>query len=562
MSEIKIFIKNMNTFIEKAHQFDLERKKYLELYTEKKQDIRIKEQINKSINFDSYFENKLMTTNELYEYGQTLESEYTKSSPTDNIDHRDGVPARLFDRVNQINFDLDLKHYSKYDHDRYRIDFNDEVYKQKNIDKNLEIDKMLLGENASENCQKVYFFCLEKILNFGFEIYGIKKDLSQYKNSTVSCLCGNTTPFVFYCKKNNYKFEISYNDDCDCIPGILYVESVIDCKTGDKIIVNCDLFSQNTPCNIVKNFIMLLSCENFNDFFEKRYGYISEMFNLVKKYYNSNFMDIVIKNDICINRFDFNVILDLLNSNGDKCLLIPYAGSNKEDYLIYLCPTLDDINSKNQNESLGYERENIDVNVFEMDMYPRFSFIYKSSDDLIELIKCIDCFMQYKKGNYGYIESGIYYNEKFIIDKFLKPLKDINLPNLYSRSNNYYGPDLDIVLEYMTADPFYACTQNHLDNFVYPLEKYQIRLFYDKKKDSDNCILTINGKWHDVTSIVKKYYDIEKKNNENNKCNFDMNLINDKAIEIANKYEFKGKFSECFHIIIQFLTDTTGEKLK
>lgn len=558
----------MNIFIEKVREFKLQRTKYFELYEKKKQQFNTKKKEKNDLVFDSYFQNQPMNVDELQEYGQMLSMEYSSFSPEKNKKYYsdDGVHTRLFDRVKKINFDLDISQYQQYGEyfSRKTSDTNEEIVWEERS----QIDKNFLGKNASENFQKVYYLCLEKIVSLGIEIYGIKKDISQYKNSMTTCLGGGTTPFIFHCKKNNYKFEISYDDDCDCNPGILYVRSIIDCNSNETIIVNCDLFCQNTSNHIFKNFIMLLSCKNFDEFIEKRYGYITEMIELLKKNYDVNCSEnFFTKNTMSINRFNYNAIVELTNSNKDKCLLIPHVDDNMKDYLMYLCPTLDDINNKKilEKEHYYYERKNIDINVFNMDLYPRFSFIYRSSDDMPELIKCIDCYMQYKKGNYGYRENNFYYiedyyyNEKFIYDRLVGNNEYYDSFILYSRSNNYCGPDMDVVFFYETSDPFTACTRNHLENTIYPLDKYQVRLVYDKKTDLENCILTIQGKWHDVTVIAKKYYELVNQCDEKNKYDFDMNLIDYQPMEIAEKFEFKGKFSECFNKIAQFHFELTGK---
>lgn len=559
----------MNLFIEKAKEFEQQCKKYLELHREQVQQKTQQTKIVEKNTLDFFLINKPMTIIELHDYGTTLASEYSSISKEKiNKLPGDGVPTALSDKVRKIHFDLDLdlSFYKNHNTNKEQKDPNEEIMKDQEINNEIN-NEIILKQSPSENCQKIYYLCLEKIQNLGIDIYGIKKDLSRYKNNLVSSIIGGTNPFIFYCKKNNYKFEIRYDDDCDCKPGILSIHSIVDCNDETTIKTQCDLFCQCKSKLVLNNFLMLLSCKNINEFMEKRYSHFIEMAESLKEKYtvdcSTKFIE---QNSININDNDFNLIIKITDSDKNECVLIPYADSSMKDYLLYLCPTLDDINTTNKKKKETdcchhfYERKNIDWNTFNHDMYPRFSFIYKSSDDLSELIKCIDYFLKYKSGKYGYCESKstalnsselvsdnelIYYNETFINDTLTHnkyPDEGHIVAKLYSKSNNYYGPEMDIILTYHRKNPYTPCLKNYLKGITYPYDNYLVRFLYDKKIDTENCIFSIRGQWHDVTPIVEFFY----------QNNFDITSIDNNTTEIAEKFEFKGKFSQCYELLLQF----------
>lgn len=113
-------------------------------------------------------------------------------------------------------------------------------------------------------------------------------------------------------------------------------------------------------------------------------------------------------------------------------------------------------------------------------------------------------------------------------------------------TNNYYGPDVDIVLMYQAEDVFSVCRCDYLKNGVYPYDMYQIRFFYDRKIDPNNCKLTIEGKWYNLISLVDKFYEVE--NNKTISMESVSDLTNE-IYDIADKFEFVGKFSECYVLL-------------
>jgi hypothetical protein len=559
----------MENFIQKINELRQQRKLYDNKFTEIQKQKKLAETKIKESVSNNFYQNKPLTIDELNHFGKNISAEYSVISKESIDDMNHGIPHKLFNNVASINFDLDLKFYKSYG-DRWETTADPNV--EMVTEKQKKISKKMLTDSASDNCQKIYYLCLEKITELGIDIYGIKKDLVQFKNRNWSGVCGGTTPYIFCCKKNHYEFEIEYEDDCDCYPGILYVRNIYDTINKTNIETACDLFFNSRSVHVFNNLMLLLSSKNFDDYCQQNFGYLLELIELLKqsKYkiiYCAE--ELIKKNCTEINNHDFHFCVKIINEFGKECLLVPHAGHQMKEYLLYLCPTLEEINQRDIKDSFYYETKKVDINTFNHSMYPKFSFRYRSSKDFAELTKCIDCFFDYKNKNYGYFENGEYFNEHFVHKSlFEKKNEEIDCKkknmrlNFYCRSNNYSGPDFDIVLIYSPDSIWSACERNHLNDMVYPFDKYLVRFAYDKKTDANNCQLTIEGKWYDITPFVDKFYKSEDKSVpvKHNDSDIDsddekiseISKSDDQVYQVADKFEFTGEFSKCFDLLMKF----------
>ncbi|QKF94592.1 hypothetical protein QKU48_gp1134 [Fadolivirus algeromassiliense] len=524
----------MAHFIGQAKLFSEKRKQYLEKYNkiqeQKKESIFNKIESKKQ----EFYSHTKLSLDELNNIGKNIIDEFNLINNKQTDDYH-GVPGEL----------------CFFDVNNYFDEFNKEIYKPYNDYHNdeketYEKQKNFYTDNQAENCKKVYEICLNEILKHNIDIYGIQKDLNQYKNGNTSSLCGGTTVFTFYCKKNNFKFTIEFDDDCDCFPGILSVNQVED-MTNNKIInIKCDLFCQNMSRVDLENFLLLINNTNYEEYIEHRYGDLLKLPYLLRKYqFVINFPQTLInKKSATINTFDFTFVIEIMSKEG-SCLVIPYHEHNSANYSLYICPTLSEINRISKKKSYHYERTKIDINVFNHDMKPNsFKIDYQSEEDIENLVRCINSYIDYRNGKYGYFENGKFRNENTFLRYINKHAKNNKHISIHKYSNNFTGPDFDIFVSIMPANEnFSPLTINRLKDTEYPYDYYGIHFYYDKKVDPDNCILTIQGKWHDLTQTANEYYANPKE--------FNSNIVKSKSI--ASKYGCKGKYSECFSIIIELI---------
>ena len=154
----------------------------------------------------------LLSQEKLLEFGAELDKEYIILSET-------GVDCEQW------------RGYSHQESNEYWGVSFDKTYED-NYDKNeypfhyYEKPKLEYKKTAGENYKNVYYHCLDKLNEFGFDIFRIDKDPSGFKNRGVSCCCGGTDVFHFYCQKNAWQFIATFADDCDCEPGLFVISKI------------------------------------------------------------------------------------------------------------------------------------------------------------------------------------------------------------------------------------------------------------------------------------------------------------------------------------------------
>jgi len=394
-------------------------------------------------------------------------------------------------------------------------------------------------ETSSQVCKRIYYDCINKILSYGIQIYSIVKDLKKFTNGYVSSCGGDNIVYIFYCGKNNCKFIIQFEDDCDCIPGILCVKDIE--MNGVQIDMYCDIFCQNTSTTQLTNFLNLIDSNTYQEYIDNRFGALLRLPHLLTEQgFNVSNGQLIKPNSATINKYDFTFILDL-----GECSIIPY--DNKAgNYTLYISPTLKDVNDKSRKHYYHHEREKIDINTFNHDLRKKsYKFKYQNETDLPELVKCISSYLNYKNNNYGYLDlDNKFYNDQHV-KVFIKQTwkafensRNIKL-NYFSNCNNYYGPDFDIFINLTLTDTFMALTRKHLSDYSYPFDYYAFKFYYNRQKNIDQCILLIYGKYYDLTQLANHYYQGEN--------TFDDKTYDCHLNDIAPSFKFEGTFNDCFN---------------
>lgn len=110
--------------------------------------------------------------------------------------------------------------------------------------------------NKGDNCQRIYFDCVDKIRNHGFDTYAITKNIKMFSQRVTGCL-RDTTVYRFECQKNNYKFVICYLNDNDYQQNPLLISGLTYVPTNTKCDLYCDLLEANKeyPCTDMINLL-------------------------------------------------------------------------------------------------------------------------------------------------------------------------------------------------------------------------------------------------------------------------------------------------------------------
>lgn len=526
----------METFITQSKVFAEQRKSYSNVYQsmqrhqKNNQDLQIKEK-------KEHVTDVPMTHEKLFEIGKDLDNQYktTKVTPLDYY-YRLGVSQKL------LSFDVPecFKEYNR------------SVYKSSNIYDKEEHRRMKSLEHskntASQNCKDAYYMCLNEIMKHKIEIYDVDIKLSNFQNRSMSACCGSMNVFTFYCKKNHYEFEVRFDDDCDCYPGILIVDCVTDIQTNQKINIRCDLFCESASKLKLENFLQLLNSDNYDDYIQKRFGHYFRLPQLLRLYgIDVIAPEILIRDEeTCMDRNHIGDNLDNLfeiTYNDQKCLLMLryHHLSETNNYGLCICPIID--NTK----------------ITERDCYLPNSYRYMtnlpiikydSDEDIHNLVASLEKYFARKKGQYGFFENNKYYNENHICDYIKKNFNDERKLIINKKGINVLdGPELDIFMILKPSEneinKYGALTYDRITNIEYPYDYYGIHFYYDKETDPNNCVLTIEGKYHDLVKVANDFYTNQEEFNEE--------TYKPNVIDIGEMFEFKGTLSECFKQMIDFL---------
>ncbi len=527
----------MEKFFEKSKELRSERDHYWkqqEILDEKKcKKRKEKAEANKTI----IFNRNPLTHDELTKFGENLDREYESLSKKEldrECKNELSVPYGMYESSNYVYLeDLNLKDYNETD--LHIIQF-DEDYKYR-----YKEPKVNYHEMAAENCKNEYLRAVQTILALNINIYEVKKDLRQFKNRGWSSLCGGTTPYIFYCNKNDYNFIIEFIDDCDCEPGILLIRGAEQISTGETITFNCDLYCQNLSKTKLHDFLTLLECKSVQEYIDKRFGHFLQIPELLrKKGYkieaDINLQRIYDKKAISVNdafmSLDFMIkIVSDQNISKNTCYLIlmeepNYRSKSNGFYELCICQT-DSV------EKIAMNRISF-----------KYPVKYNSNFDFDNLDKKINNYFYFLNDMYGYLEDGVYYNHKFI-ERYCQEIWKSQSQNSKMSFHYKFNPDhnceLNILLIIKIGKPIHRI--NTKLDCDYSFEYYVMRMFYDKEKDNENCFLTIDGHYYYINqSFVGSVNIIAGELTEK-----------PKIFEIAPEYNSKGKFSKLFDEIKNFI---------
>lgn len=354
-----------------------------------------------------------------------------------------------------------------------RIKFEDNEYFNKKKPKEKKYIK--------SNIKQEYLNTIEKIQSYGIDICHVEKKLHNYFSGSESTCFRDGRVFILYCKKNNYKFVISYVDDCDCLPCILHVSDVIDMNTNE-LLSNywCDLYNQNRDKIYSECFLTFINYKSKLEFMESRKEHLKNICDMLK----DEKIIIKQKEKKLVKYHDVATLTDYNINIVVSCLTITCEKPSDDKYEV-------------NDEICSFKHENYEI----------------TRNNLLNVIK-------YVSEKYGYLENGTYYNNetirifnentksKYYKKKYEIKELDINSVNNIDYTNKYY-----ISKDIWHNSEKVACTQ-----------QYRVRICYDEKKDSENCYLYVEG-----LIIIE--------NNKNVKPIFDIYIKKSIFSEVFNEYK-------------------------
>jgi len=513
-----MFAEKFKQYSDFAEDCLMKREAYSKKYEENRKQLQeIEKQKNQpDIPNDDLFNNIPLSNDDLKSLGDTAAEEYLVIKDTKRKHATSGMGIQS-----------DLYSFNPW---KYMYPPTEEKQKEKKID--YGFDK----KTPELNYQKTYFLCVDKIISFNINIYEVKKIPTDYWNRGHSACMGGWDTFKFYCGKNNYRFVVIFTDDCDCDPGMLIVKEVTDIVNQIKIKSHCDLFCQNTKENALKNFLVLLESDNFDDFVAKRYGHFFELPKLLEAsgLIVSYTGELSLNNNTKLNDYEYTFVVTVETNKGTLSIS-PATVWDEEDHKLVLHPTLDEINK----ERKDFQWERIDHHVISFSKKPSWNFNYKSDKDFPELLRCINKYQDYRNGNYGYFDET-YLNEEFIKTY----LADFKNASMTFSEYKYNTPEIDCNIQLNNTDVWQALYKDRIQSECFPHDLYWMNLKYNSETDS-KCHLVIKGKVYDVIKLGNDYYKDKKV--------FDPKKYQLDIVDIFDDINFSGSLAECCQVIKEFL---------
>lgn len=409
-----------------------------------------------------------------------------------------------------------------------------ERIEQEKKEKELLVAKKIENKESNIDYEKDCYSreLLELIKKFNFEIESYEKffDFDEYDYAPVL--------ERYYCKKNNWRFEIANISDCDIEEGIFSFSKIKHIITKEELNFYCDLGCRNTGEERLNTVLEFLEFESTEKYVSTKYSIYFELPELLRgKGYDVEEIDFSFK----LNepngylKLEENVFIKIYRAWCDDLKLVV---TNDKKW---------DANSSNDGSSrrIGYY------------------FNYTSSKDIPELIKCIESFKSHINGEIGFLMFGQYFKNSDIYNFFdnLRDKKDY-----YKECwNNYH-----IVVEHIdfwdargyAENPLIVNKYTGLEIYTRTILKFNdaaqwsigdnvnlslITFIYDKRI-SNKCKLIIDNII--CKSNDEVLYEIRYDNDD--ECGTGNTVIPEKH-EKAIRLEYNGNFMELYEILSDYV---------
>lgn len=419
----------------------------------------------------------------------------------------------------------------------------DELQAQKEAEKTLKVVAGYTNTDyRKENCSSELLGLIDR---YGFEIKSYELNMEEQESYY------DTLLETYHCKYKDWLFDVNNYSDVDIAEGIFSVTNLKNLKTGEKVEYYCDLGCRNTGEGDLKKLLRFLDCRTEKEFAKKEYAACMELPSILRQ--------AGIDVDVKVEKFTLD----------HPCLAISINYENKDNqgkYIRYkkvLIRMLSHLGDELQifiTKDKGWEM-NSDRYLSPISYGERFySFKYNSSDDVDELIKCIDAYYDHINGNIGFFEDDKFYSNGDV-DKFFEGLR--NDKKAYDKWN-YYAIRVNGVTpsyrkyesnRHNILDKYKGIELNTETEIVFndagqwsegdEINKSIIKVVYDKNIDSNNCILNIeNYIYTDDDEYLQEVYDDESAYEYSMKMNPQF---------MVGQVEFRGSFSEVMAKIKEYV---------
>lgn len=353
---------------------------------------------------------------------------------------------------------------------------------QENLKKEEEIfnkrENKVTNYNYETDCYSKELLGLIKQFGFIIESYDKFTDFSEYDYEP--------TLETYYCKFNQWRFEVHNYSDVDIKEGIFALNNIKHITTGEEVDFYCDLGCRNTGEDRLDEVLEFLSYNSLQ-------GYVNE------KYKNYVLLPSLLRNEgYSVEEVDYNFKLNepqgYLKLNDSLFVKVYRAWHSDFKFVI--------TNDKNWNVNSA----NDSLHNWGKKAY---FFNYNSINDISELCKCIEAFKEEQAGKIGYYENGQYYGNNDIIRLYdnlrdkENPYKDCwNHYLIQVEHKKYwdcrgYDEDNSVITNKYKGLEIYITTELTFNERSWKIGDYAnksiITFEYDKRKNPDKCRLLIDN---------------------------------------------------------------------
>lgn len=352
-------------------------------------------------------------------------------------------------------------------------------------------------DNPEENMKYLLEYALELLDKYGIPYSKIDEYPENFNDRYVSCLGGDGKTFVIHCSKNNYDFEINVIDDCDCNPGLVYVNDIHNTATNEKYNIGCDIGCQNTSSDVLHYFLELLECYDKKQFIDRSTYKWRELVNVLQKYYDVDLycnIDLSENGQFSINTGNINISIVIKNDQGKSLFyIVPIIKENNTHKLVLIPPhdyKKEGIfhmvsRTKYKNDQDYFKKFCIYNNLW--NIAEKYEYVYDKNK--FDEFKCIlENYMVYLNGEFGYKTEDLWINHKY-----LRNTLDNNKCEKYHKCHIDTPNKLDWAIRLEETYDILADMSGVIkcaDMKKYPKNYYDVYVSSDSKVD-DNLYTTI-----------------------------------------------------------------------
>lgn len=355
------------------------------------------------------------------------------------------------------------------------------------------------------HCQTVYYHCVQKIIEYGYQIISVIKNIKAFRVRTTGVISDQRV-FIFTVFKNNYQFRLTYDNNSDYSVNPLLVSKIQHVPTQTDIIGSFDLLLGQTDSYhmtdpiCANNFALLLNSDTPFDYMNTIIDPYKNIPQLLQSKYQ---IDVVIVPDnyMVYDRpaIDLGLIFRDYQQYAQQSFQISIEELTFTINIIFESRLLVEIRTESYtNAKIG---ESIQVS-------------YQSESDVDILYMNIVALQDYMKGHYGIYDPihDCYYNDKYIYNHLKSPYnKFMNLKSFKTHEETVF--EINFEHQCQDNDLYTKCDYKQRKKYY---DTYQVTMGYDSTI-SDMC-------WLIIRSNIKR--------------------------------TFNGTFTECLHVLTELFSST------